>query len=113
MMKRAIYGLANQMARPLAFVALSGAAAVAALAGLVFPVGEVYFSVVNLSISVLTLAIGQAVLVAGARDEIALHLKLDRLIEASGASTDAIGIEHKDAEEVERARMETERRSDS
>jgi len=110
-MKRAIYALADLMARPAAFVALSSSALALAAAGFVLRLGEGYFAIVNLSISIVTLAIGQAVLVAAARDEKAVHVKLDRLIEAGAATNDVIGIEHQDADAIERLRKETEQRA--
>ena len=64
----------------------------------------------NLFLSVVAIIISGVILVAGARSEAALHVKLDYLIEYSKAKNSAIGIEHKDVHEIEeeRRRVETE-----
>ena len=48
------------------------------------------------------------ILVSAARSEAALHVKLDHLIEQSRATNDAIGLEHKEIEEIERERERVE-----
>jgi low affinity Fe/Cu permease len=64
----------------------------------------------NIFLSVAAIVIGGIILVAGARSEAALHVKLDYLIEHSQATNKVIGLEHKDAREIEeeRKRVETE-----
>lgn len=106
-----IYGFSNVMAQPISFIILGAAGIIAAALGLLLDMGEVYMTVVNLSISLLTMIIGQAVLVSSGRDGIALHLKLDRIIEAQPSDNDAIGAEHKDAEEIEQERNRVEARA--
>lgn len=68
----------------------------------------------NLLLSVAAIVISGIILVAGARSEAALHVKLDYLIEYSKADNEVIGIEHKDNEEIEaeRGRIEQEARRD-
>jgi low affinity Fe/Cu permease len=62
----------------------------------------------NLLLSVAAIVISGVILVAGARSEAALHVKLDYLIEYSKATNDAIGIEHKDVHEIEKERERVE-----
>src|SRR5436190_18018946 len=54
----------------------------------------------NLFLSVVAIVISGIILVAGARSEAALHVKLDYLIECSKATNTVIGIEHKDNKEI-------------
>ena len=64
----------------------------------------------NIFLSVAAIVISGVILVAGARSEAALHVKLDYLIEHSEATNKVVGIEHRDAREIEeeRARVEQE-----
>jgi low affinity Fe/Cu permease len=63
----------------------------------------------NIVLSVAAIVISGIILVAGARSEAALHVKLDYLIEYSRAGNDAIGLEHKDVHEIEEERERVER----
>ena len=62
----------------------------------------------NIFLSVAAIVISGIILVAGARSEAALHVKLDYLIEYSKATNKVIGIEHKDNKEIEKARKAVE-----
>jgi low affinity Fe/Cu permease len=62
----------------------------------------------NLFLSILAIIIAGIILVAGARSEAALHVKLDYLIRYSKATNDAIGLEHKDVDEIEKERKAIE-----
>lgn len=62
----------------------------------------------NIFLSVAAIVISGVILVAGARSEAALHVKLDYLIESSKAKNRAIGIEHKDVHEIEKERKRVE-----
>ena len=62
----------------------------------------------NIALSVAAIVIGGVILVAGARSEAALHVKLDYLIEHSPASNKVVGLEHKDAREIEEERERVE-----
>jgi low affinity Fe/Cu permease len=108
-MKRAIYAFADMMATPGAFIALNGATVLSSIVAAI--VGSMLLLLVTLTISVITQTIGHAVLVAASRDGIALHVKLDQIIAALPGPNTAIGIEHEDAEVIERERQATERRA--
>ena len=62
----------------------------------------------NIFLSVAAIVISGVILVAGARSEAALHVKLDYLIEHSKATNKVVGIEHKDAAEIEAERRKVE-----
>jgi len=62
----------------------------------------------NIFLSVAAIVISGVILVAGARSEAALHVKLDYLIEHSKATNKVVGIEHKDATEIEAERRRVE-----
>jgi low affinity Fe/Cu permease len=62
----------------------------------------------NIFLSVAAIVISGIILVAGARSEAAIHVKLDYLIEYSKATNKAVGIEHKDFKEIEKARKAVE-----
>jgi low affinity Fe/Cu permease len=63
----------------------------------------------NIFLSVLAIVISGVILVAGARSEAALHVKLDYLIEASKAPNASVGIEHKQVSEIEAERRKIEK----
>ena len=63
----------------------------------------------NIFLSVAAIVISGVILVAGARSEAALHVKLDYLIEHSKATNKVIGLEHRDAREIEDERKRVER----
>ncbi len=110
-MTRLIYALADLMARPAAFVVLSFGFIAVAILGTILPVSDAFNNRVNLAISLVTLVIGQAVLVTAKRDSAATDLKLDRLIEVSPGSNDAIGAERLSEEEIEAQKREVEERT--
>lgn len=110
-MSKWIYAFADIMARPISFAALTGAVILAVTIGSVLPVPEFYWTTVNISISVITMVIGQAVLVSSRRDGMALHLKLDRIIEAEPTDNEAIGVEHEEVEIIKAAKVEVEERT--
>lgn len=62
----------------------------------------------NIFLSVAAIVIGGVILVAGARSEAALHVKLDYLIEHSPATNKVVGLEHRDAPEIEEERQRVE-----
>jgi len=70
---------------------------------------ENYMFAFNIFLSISAIVISGVILVAGARSEAALHVKLDYLIEHSKASNKVVGIEHKDAKEIEEERARVER----
>lgn len=110
-MEKSIYAVADVMARPVSFTLITSASFAATAAGSIFDLGEGYWTVVNLGISLLTMIIGQAVLCRGARDGLATDLKLDRIIEALPSDNDAIGAEKMKFEEIEREKRAIEERT--
>ena len=69
---------------------------------------ENYMFAFNIFLSISAIVISGVILVAGARSEAALHVKLDYLIEHSKASNTVVGLEHKDAREIEEERKRVE-----
>lgn len=69
---------------------------------------ENYMFAFNIFLSISAIVISGVILVAGARSEAALHVKLDYLIEHSKASNKVVGLEHKDAREIEEERQRVE-----
>lgn len=110
-MKKTIYAFADMMSQPAAFIALTGGTIACIMVGAMMQVPEGFWTTLNLSISVTTMAIGQAVLVSGRRDSLAYHLKLDHIIEALPRDNEAIGVEHEDEAEIETLITETEERA--
>ena len=82
-------------------------AGIAIGAGLQF--NENYMFGFNIFLSVSAIVISGVILVAGARSEAALHVKLDYLIEHSRATNKVVGLEHKDAREIEEERQRVEK----
>lgn len=70
---------------------------------------ENYMFAFNIFLSISAIVISGVILVAGARSEAALHVKLDYLIEHSKATNKVVGIEHKDAREIEEERKRVEK----
>lgn len=70
---------------------------------------ENYMFAFNIFLSISAIVISGVILVAGARSEAALHVKLDYLIEHSKATNKVVGLEHKDAREIEEERQRVER----
>lgn len=62
----------------------------------------------NIFLSIAAIVISGVILVAGARSEAALHVKLDYLIEHSEATNKVVGLEHLDAREIEEERKRVE-----
>jgi low affinity Fe/Cu permease len=86
------------------FVALIAGIAIGAL----FQFNEGFMFGFKIFLSVAAIVISGVILVAGARSEAALHVKLDYLIEYSKATNRVIGIEHKDNREIEKERRRIE-----
>lgn len=70
---------------------------------------DAYMLAFNLLLSVAAIVISSAILVSGARSEAAIQVKLDHLIEFSKASNKIIGLEHKEAAEIEAERAAVEK----
>ncbi len=69
---------------------------------------ENYMFAFNIFLSIAAIFVGGVILVAGARSEAALHVKLDYLIEHSPATNKVVGLEHKDAHDIEEERKRVE-----
>ncbi len=76
--------------------------------GALLSFNETFMFGFNIFLSMAAIVIGGIILVAGARSEAALHVKLDYLIEYSKATNKAIGLEHKDFREIEKERERVE-----
>ena len=70
---------------------------------------DAYMLAFNLLLSVAAIVISSVILVANARSEAAIQVKLDHLIEFSKADNNVIGLEHKDVGEIEKARVAVEK----
>lgn len=70
---------------------------------------ESFMFAFNIFLSVVAIVISGVILVAGARSEAALHVKLDYLIEHSPATNKVVGLEHRDAREIEEERLRVEK----
>lgn len=70
---------------------------------------ENYMFGFNIFLSISAIVVSGVILVAGARSEAALHVKLDYLIEHSRAANKVVGLEHKDAREIEEERRRVEK----
>lgn len=106
-----IYAFADVMARPVAFVIMTLAAVMAPILGVVFHLGDAYWTAINIGISIITMVIGQAVLVGARRSELANDLKQDRIIEMLPGDNDAIGSEKMHAADLEALKKEVEERT--
>lgn len=58
--------------------------------------------VFTMVLSVLAISISSFILVSQLKGDLALHLKLDKLVEASDATNEVIGLEKKRLEEIEK-----------
>ncbi|MDB5539958.1 MAG: hypothetical protein JWQ89_1685 [Devosia sp.] len=108
---RAINALAAFLATSTGFIATVVALLVGIGIGLLVNFNEPFMFGFNILLSVAAILVSGIILVAGARSEAALHVKLDYLIAASKASNKAVGIEHEDAEIIEEARKTVEQQA--
>lgn len=111
MITKAIYAFSDAMARPISFIVLTGGFCMAAAAGTIFDLGEGYMTYVNLGISIVTMSIGQAVLVSSSRDNIAMHVKLDDIVEGQPGDDSTVGAEKEDEETLKQKKTEIEARA--
>lgn len=108
MFAKFIYAFSDLMSRPVSFALLTSAFLTAAGAGSIMDLGEGYMTYVNLGISIVTMVIGQAVLVSSRRDNVAMHLKLDDIIEGQPGSDRAVAAEKEDEETLQELKQEVE-----
>ena len=62
---------------------------------------QTFMTSFNIFLSIAAIVISGIILVSAARSEAAIHVKLDHLIEVSEATDRAIGLEHKEVQEIE------------
>jgi low affinity Fe/Cu permease len=72
---------------------------------------QTFMTLFNIFLSVAAIVISGIILVSAARSEAAVHVKLDHLIEVSEATDRAIGLEHKEAREIEAEREAIEEKA--
>ena len=104
-----IYRLADFLSDWRGFVATFVALMVGIGIGAAMQFNEGFMFAFNIFLSVAAIVISGVILVAGARSEAALHVKLDYLIEHSPATNKVVGLEHLDAREIEEERKRVER----
>ena len=105
---KSINRLADFLATSTGFIATFVALAAGIGIGALLQFNEGFMFGFNIFLSVAAIVVSGVILVAGARSEAALHVKLDYLIEYSKATNKVIGIEHKDAHEIEKERRAVE-----
>lgn len=104
-----IYRFADFLADWRGFVATFMALLLGVGIGAAVQFNEGFMFAFNIFLSVAAIVISGVILVAGARSEAALHVKLDYLIEHSPATNKVVGLEHLDAREIEEERKRVER----
>ena len=107
-MTRLINAIADFLSTAGGFFATFAALLIGLAIGFLVQFNEGFMFGFNIFLSVAAIVISGIILVAGARSEAALHVKLDYLIEYSKATNKVIGIEHKDNKEIEEARKRVE-----
>src|SRR3982751_4612161 len=91
-----INNLAGFLSTTTGFLATSAAVFAGVIIGWTVHFSNGYMLVFNLLLSIAAIIISSVILVANARSEAAIQVKLDALIEFSKASNKIIGLEHKD-----------------
>ena len=103
-MNRLLFASADFLSKPPGFWWMS--AGMCALTVLAW-IGQVNVS--TFILSVLAIIVTSVVLLQGSRDTTAMHAKLDEIVVSLAAARNSvIGLEHRDAEEIERERARTE-----
>jgi low affinity Fe/Cu permease len=107
-MTKLINDIADFLSTARGFLATFAALLLGIAIGFLVQFNEGFMFGFNIFLSVAAIVISGIILVAGARSEAALHVKLDYLIEYSKATNKVIGIEHKDVHEIEKERQRVE-----
>lgn len=107
-MNRLINGTAAFLSTTIGFALTFVALLIGIGIGVMLQFNDSFMFGFNLFLSVAAIVISGIILVSGARSEAALHVKLDYLIETSKVTNKAIGIEHKDVDEIEKERKKLE-----
>jgi low affinity Fe/Cu permease len=108
-MSRFINNIADFLSTARGFLTTFALLLIGIAIGVMLQFNEGFMFGFNLFLSVAAIIISGVILVAGARSEAALHVKLDYLIEYSKAKNHVIGIEHKDVHEIEKERQRVEK----
>lgn len=108
---RIINSIADFLSTATGFMATFVALLVGIAVGALLQFNDGFMFGFNIFLSVAAIVISGVILVAGARSEAALHVKLDYLIEASKAPNKSVGIEHKEVSEIEAERAEIEKKA--
>lgn len=106
---RVINRIADFLSSSTGFIATFVALIIGIAIGAVVQFNDGFMFGFNIFLSVAAIVISGVILVAGARSEAALHVKLDYLIAASKAPNKSVGIEHKDHAEIEAERRKVEK----
>lgn len=105
MLDRPIVALASWLSRPAGFLATVLAVSAGLSLGWALSFSDHWSLIFNLALSIAALLVAGIILVAGARDTMAIQAKLDELIRAFDKADDRlIGIEERSAEELEEAK---------
>jgi low affinity Fe/Cu permease len=104
-----INSLAGFLSTAVGFMATTSAVLLGIGIGWAVHFSDDFMLVFNLLLSIAAIVISSVILVANARSEGAIQVKLDRLIEFSKASNTVIGLEHKDVAEIEAERQAVEK----
>jgi low affinity Fe/Cu permease len=111
-LSRLINAIASFLSTAIGFVLTFLALLIGIGIGALVQFNETFMFGFNIFLSVAAIVISGIILVAGARSEAALHVKLDYLIEYSKATNKAIGIEHKEVDEIEKERKKVEKEAE-
>jgi low affinity Fe/Cu permease len=107
-MNRFINGLAAYLSTVNGFVATFVVLLLGIAIGAMLQFNDAFMFGFNIFLSIAAIVISGIILVSAARNEAAVHVKLDYLIESSKATNKAIGLEHKDVSEIEKERLRVE-----
>ena len=109
MLDRHIIALATWLSRPVGFLATCFAVATGIGLGIALRFDDHWALLFNLFLSIGALLLAGIILVAGAKDTVAIQVKLDELIRAVDKADDRlIGVDQRSAEELDRLRAVTD-----
>jgi low affinity Fe/Cu permease len=104
-----IVTLATWLSKPVGFLATCFAVTAGIGLGIALGFNDHWALVFNLFLSIAALLLAGIILVAGAKDTVAIQVKLDELIRAVDKADDRlIGVDQRSAEELERLRAVTD-----
>lgn len=106
-----IYRISNALSTATAFWLISMAGSAGAITAYAMGAGEAVLAAINLSISIFTMGIAQANLVASRRQDLAIDLKLDTIIDRLPGDNAPVGAEKLEEAAIKAAKDEIEERS--